>query len=290
MIRSALFAPGNVLKLLEKVGTVGADAVILDLEDAVPNSEKKTARKMVRDALENIVGSKRFVRVNGVNTGMIDEDLKEIVCNKLHGIYLPKVETADELHFVDNTLSKLESSKGIENGSIEICASIETAKGIMRAYPIMVESPSRVRTFGLGAGDLISDLGLRFLAGSSQSNKESLLYARSHLVFASRAAGKERPLDSVYGSIRNLEGLEQEAWTARRLGYQGKKAIHPAQVPVINRIFSPTSEELEFARKIVESFKEAEDRGSGAFMLDDTLVDIAVFKNAKELLEQFESH
>jgi citrate lyase subunit beta/citryl-CoA lyase len=292
MIRSALYAPGNVPRMLEKVGTFGADAVVLDLEDAVPVGEKKLARGLVREALERIAledsnRPMRFVRVNAAATGLLEEDLSSVFCPHLDGIYLPKVESAEELLHAGDIISELENRAGRRAGSVEIHPIIESAKGVMRAYPILENAPSRVQKAGFGAGDLMRDIGLGFDSRMWDTEGLKLLYVRSHLVLACRAADKLPPVDSVYGDISNMDGLENEAKLAKKLGFQGKSAIHPGQVEIINRIFTPTSEEIEYSRRIIDAFEEAEARGSASFTVNGAFVDIAVAKMARSVIDRF---
>lgn len=289
MIRSALYAPGNVPKMLAKVGTFGADAVVLDLEDSVPTGEKKTARGMVREALAHIRVPLRFVRLNGFKTGLLEEDLRAVFCPHLDGVYVPKVESAEELHHVDALVCELEERSGLQKGKVEIHPIIESARGVMLAYHILEDSPPRVRKVGFGAGDLMREIGMRFGPKLWESDGMELLYARSHIVLASRSAGRQPPVDSVYTDIRDLQGLENEARLARRLGFQGKSAIHPNQVAIINRVFTPSAEEIQYARKVVQAFEEAEARGSASFTIGDSFVDIAIVEKARDILEQFDN-
>lgn len=287
MIRSFLFAPGNVPRMVAKVASFGADAIVLDLEDAVPTAEKKATRSPVREALSRMKGPLRFVRVNGWQTGLLKDDLLETFCPELDGIIIPKVETVEELLQVDSILTDLERRYGIAIGKVEIKATLETAKGVLRAYEILDRSPIRVCRAGLGGGDLMREIGTRFGRKLCEPDGLELQYARSHLVLASHAAGREPPIDTVYTDIHDLAGLEQEALLARRLGFQGKVAIYPAQVEVINRVFTPSPDEIAYARKVVETFEEAEAKGSAAFTIDGSFGDIALVEKARSILRQF---
>jgi len=289
MIRSFLFAPGNVPKLVPKVASFGADAIVLDLEDAVPLAEKKAARNMVRMALSQIEGPLRYVRVNGASTGLLEDDLSEIFCSDLEGVMIPKVETAEELIHVDSIISRLEYKHRITEGKIEIKPILETAKGVLRSYEILERSPKRVRRAGLGGGDLMREIGTRFGQKMLETDGLELQYARSHIVLASKAAGREPPIDTVYINIQDLKGLEQEAQLARRLGFQGKVAIYPTQVEVINRVFTPSVEEISYARKVITAFEEAEAKGSAAFIVNGSFADIAFVEKARSIIKEFES-
>lgn len=159
----------------------------------------------------------------------------------------------------------------------------------MRSYQILEESPARVRKAGFGAVDLMRDIGVRFGPKLWGSDGLELLYTRSHLVLAARAAGKLPPLDSVYTSILDLDGLEKEALLARRLGFQGKSAIHPSQVAVINRVFTPSPDEIDYARKVLKAFEEAEAKGSASFTVGEAFVDIPIVEKARLILDRFEN-
>jgi citrate lyase subunit beta/citryl-CoA lyase len=288
-LRSMLFTPGNQPRMVAKVATFGADAVILDLEDAVPLAEKEATRPVVRAALPTLAGGPpRYVRVNALETGLTGGDLEAIVCADLDGLKLPKVETADDLLEVDRLLSDLESERGLPAGGIDLIPSIETARGVLNARSI-AEAASRARLLSFGAGDFCRDIGVRFTGNLWEPDGLELLFARSQIVLASRAAGLEPPLDTVWLDIRDNAGLEQDARTAYRLGFQGKMAIYPGQVPIINAVFSPTAEEIDYARRVVAAFEQAEAGGSASIAVDGRLVDYPIVIKARWVLERARS-
>jgi citrate lyase subunit beta/citryl-CoA lyase len=284
-----LFTPGNRPRMVAKVATFGADAVILDLEDAVPLAEKEATRPVVRAALPTLAGGPpRYVRVNALETGLTGGDLEAIVCADLDGVKLPKVETADDLLEVDRLLSDLEAERGLEVGQIDLIPSIETARGVLNARSI-AEAGSRARLLSFGAGDFCRDVGVRFTGNLWEPDGLELLFARSQIVLASRAAGLEPPLDTVWLDVRDHAGLEQDARAAYRLGFQGKMAIHPGQVPIINEVFSPTAEEIDYARRVVAAFEQAEAAGSASIAVDGRLVDYPIVIKARWVLERARS-
>ena len=288
-LRSMLFTPGNRPRMVAKVATFGADAVILDLEDAVPLAEKEATRPVVRAALPTLAGGPpRYVRVNALETGLTGGDLEAIVCADLDGVKLPKVETADDLLEVDRLLSDLEAERGLEVGQIDLIPSIETARGVLNARSI-AEAGSRARLLSFGAGDFCRDVGVRFTGNLWEPDGLELLFARSQIVLASRAAGLEPPLDTVWLDVRDHAGLEQDARAAYRLGFQGKMAIHPGQVPIINEVFSPTAEEIDYARRVVAAFEQAEAAGSASIAVDGRLVDYPIVIKARWVLERARS-
>lgn len=285
-LRSLLFAPGNQPRKLARVATFGSDAVILDLEDAVPLAEKESTRPMVREAIPTLAeGPLRYVRVNAIETGLTRGDLEGVVCQGLDGIKLPKVEQPSDVHEADEIIGRLEREQGLPEGSLDLIPTIETARGVLAAQSIAASSP-RVKRLSFGAADFCRDIGVRFGGNLWEADGLELQYARSHLVLASRAAGIEPPLDTVWIDIRNNDGLEQDARNALRLGFQGKSAIYPGQVEVINRVFSPTEEELAFARKVVDAFAEAEASGAAAIQVDGRMVDYPIAVKAKWVLER----
>ncbi|MFC9355135.1 HpcH/HpaI aldolase/citrate lyase family protein [Rhodococcus sp. NPDC057014] len=258
MERSYLFAPGHNEKLLTKVFDAGADVVILDLEDAVPPDHKSRARTNVAAILAVRTA---WVRINAPHSELAREDLTA-VSEHAHGIRVPKVESAEDVRWVADHAP----------GKPLICA-IESAKGIANAFSIAAE-PS-VTHLALGGIDLQKDLG-------TGDGDAPLQYVRSHLVVASRAAGIAPPIDSVYPHIRDNDGLSRQASLSRSLGFFGKSAIHPAQLPVIHEAFSPRDDELHWAREVLVAFEKA--GGSAVSLPGGEFVDLPVAERARKLL------
>lgn len=288
-IRSLLFTPGNDAHKVAKVATFGSDAVILDLEDAVPIAEKEATRPRVREALPTLSpGPLRYVRVNAFDTGLTRGDLEAVVCPALDGIKLPKVERPEDVREADDLIGTLEAQEGMAVGSVDLIPTIETACGVLSAQAIASAS-KRVKRLSFGAADFCRDVGVRFSGNLWEADGLELLYARSHLVLSSRAAGIEPPLDTVWIDIRDNEGLERDARTALRLGFGGKSAIYPAQVAIINTVFSPTEAEVALARKIVEAFDAAEASGSAAIQVDGRMIDYPIAIKARWVLDRARS-
>lgn len=288
-IRSLLFTPGNDARKVSKVATFGSDAVILDLEDAVPIAEKEATRPKIREALPALAaGPLRYVRVNAFETKLTRGDLEAVVCPALDGIKLPKVERSDEVQEADHLIGQFEAREGISAGSIDLIPTIETARGVLSAEAIAGASP-RVRRLSFGAADFCRDVGIRFTGNLWESDGLELQYARSHLVLSSRAAGIEPPLDTVWIDIRDNEGLERDARTALRLGFGGKSAIYPAQVAIINSIFSPSEGEIALAHKIVDAFDAAEAAGAAAIQVDGRMIDYPIAIKARWVLDRARS-
>jgi citrate lyase subunit beta/citryl-CoA lyase len=263
MTRSYLFAPGHNAKLLDRVFTAGADAVMLDLEDAVPPDAKDTARRMIADALVDAPPEvPAWVRVNAARTDLCAADL-DAVAERAHGIRIPKTESADDVAWVAARAP----------GKPIICA-IESARGVLAA-PEIAAAPG-VQYLAMGGVDLQQDLNTT--GGNAQT-----LYVRSYLVIVSRAAGLEPPIDSVYPRLDDETGLHEQAEFARSLGFSGKSAIHPRQLPVLHRVFTPTAREIAWAHEVVEAFTAA--GGAGLRLPSGEFVDLPVARRAQRVLE-----
>jgi citrate lyase subunit beta/citryl-CoA lyase len=264
MFRSYLFAPGHKVDVVGKACASAADAVILDLEDAVPDREKHVAREVVAAAL---AASDRpiWVRVNAARSEECELDLKA-VGGLATRIRVPKVESIDDLAWV------AERAPGVE-----LTAALETALGLARALDIATSSSCHA--IGIGGMDLRRDLML----GPGET---PLLYARSSLVIASRAAGLPPPVDSVYAQLDDEDGLRREAEHARTLGFFGKAAVHPRQLAVIHDVFTPSAQDVAWAREVLDVFEAAQ--GGPAVATGGEFVDLPVARRAQALLDLHE--
>ena len=274
-----MFVPGNNMRMIHKSSSLDTDSIILDLEDAVPIAEKETARIFVRDSVELVKrgGADVYVRVNALSSGLVQKDLDMAIREGLDGIVLPKCETRADILKIEDLIREKEVEQNVEAGVIGILPLLETAKGVLSAYDIASAS-SRVIALGFGAVDYTRDMRVAI----SKEGVE-LLYPRSHIAVASRAAGIQA-VDSPWIDILDKEGLTKDSSLARQLGFNGKMLIHPSQIDVVNRIFSPSEAEIEYARKIIAAHEQAEARGLGATSLDQKMIDIATFRQAQELL------
>ena len=279
-LRSFLFAPGNHARRVEKALTIAADAVILDLEDAVANTEKVSTRPIVVAAFGQPRAGKLYVRVNALSTDWCYADIVAIVRTGLDGIILPKVESADQLRTADWLIGALERERGLPPGGIDLVPIIETALG-MSAVEAIARSGTRATKLAFGAGDYTLDLGMVW-----SRDELELLPARSAVVMASRAAGIEAPLDTVWADLRDAEGFERSAAHAAALGFQGKMCIHPDQIAGTNAAFSPSPAALAQARRVVAAFEEAEARGLASIQLDGQFIDYPIVLRARRVIEQ----
>lgn len=281
--RSRLYVPGNNPSMLVNAGVYGADVLTFDLEDSVSPGEKLAARLLVGELLKektvDFGRSEVTVRINPLSTPYGKKDLLEIVCERLEGIYLPKTESEEDVIKLDELLTRLEEEKGLEVGRIKIFAIIETAKGVLNAYQIASAS-KRLEAITIGGEDLTADLG-----GERTPDGMTLFTARQMILLAARAAGVQA-LDTVYSDIKDSDGLYQEAVTVRKMGYDGKAAIHPSQIEVIHRAFTPTEEEIEYARRVIEALETAKKEGSGVAALGSKMIDRPIVKRAERILER----
>ena len=276
--RSFLFAPANHARMAEKVFQAGADAAILDLEDAVAVAGKPAARADAVAALKRPRPCKGFVRVNAAETEWCFGDLEAIVGPWLDGIVLPKLESAAMLRTIDWTLAQLERKAGLEPGSIDLMPIVETGLGISNLKEI-ASCRSRLRRLCFGAGDYTLDVGMRWSLDEAE-----LAHARAAMVVESRAGGLEPPVDTVFIELRETEAFAASARRALALGFQGKLCIHPSQVGPVNDAFSPTEEETTRARRIVAAFDEAEAAGSASIQVDGYFVDYPIVEKARRTL------
>jgi len=280
MIRSMLFIPGNTPNLLINGDVLGADAIILDLEDAVSPAEKDSARILVRNSLKymNYRGCKTIVRINPVDTDFWMKDLDEVIPCRPDMIMPPKVCGAADIHQISGYIGKLEAELGIPAGSVGLIPLIETAMGVERAFDI-ASADSRVRAIFLGAEDLTADLHCKRTKEGGE-----ILYARTRLVCAARAAGVE-VYDTPFTDVNDIEGLEADARYAKSLGFTGKASISPRHVDGINTVFSPTQAEIDYAHEVLETIEEAKAQGKGVVSLRGKMIDAPIVARAMQVIE-----
>jgi len=280
--RSTLILPVNVPRFVERAHLRGADAIMLDLEDAVPPEEKDGARRLIDQAIPLVSrgGAEIFVRVNHDPTNLAP-DLEASVRPALDGICFPKTESAREVEHLEAQIADLERSRGIAPGRIEIAPLIESPRGLLNLEAIASAS-RRIRTISLGPEDYCLGLGVE-----PSTDGTELHYALSKLVTVCKAAGIA-PM-GLMGSIagfRDLASFERAAARARDLGCVGASCIHPDQVPILNRVFSPSPERFENARRTVKAFEEGLRKGTASVSVGGAMVDTPVYRRAKHVLER----
>lgn len=282
--RSSLFVPGHKPDWMEKAIKYEADVLILDLEDSVPDSEKVAARPLVKAAIKSLAAKGQIcnVRVNGFATGLTLDDLDGVICPELNGVGLPKVETVEDMRALDTLLTHLEKRHGIEVGTIKASLGLETAKAMRNAYDIAVSCP-RVKGLSLAAGpggDASRSVGYIW----SKEGKETL-YLRSKAVLDARAAGIQYPTISSWWDVKDLDGLERDAKLNRSLGFKGQTVIHPTHVPIVNKVFTPSKDEIAFFKGLIDAFEEGEAKGNAAVVYEGDMIDYAMVKTAREMLD-----
>lgn len=278
ILRSLLFAPGNHARRVEKALTLGADAVILDLEDAVANAEKVASRELVVKALRAPRRCQGYVRVNSLSSSWSHGDFMAVVTAGVDGIVLPKVETAADLQTGEWLLQTLENERGLPPGGIDLIPIIETGLGFSNIKAI-AQAARRTRRLSFGAGDFTLDVGITWSAAETE-----LLPYRSSFVVESRAAGLEPPLDTVWVALKDDQGFRRSVQHVKDIGFQGKLCIHPDQVPVVNEQFRPSEKEVARAHRVVEAFVEAERDGLAAIQVDGQFVDYPIVYLARRVI------
>ena len=277
-VRSYLFAPGNHPRKVEKVFTAGADAILLDLEDAVPPKEKIATRAVVVAAMRAPRRARGYVRVNGLDTEWCADDIAAVAGPWLDGLVLPKVESAEQVRQASAWIAAAERAAGLPIGRLELMAIVETARGIAFADEIAA-ADRRLARLAFGGGDYTNDLDLEWTL-----EERELDYARARLTHASRLANIEPPVDTVVIAVKDIERFRVSARNGRRMGLYGKLCIHPDQVAPCNEVFTPDAVQLAHARAVVEAFERAEASGSASIQVDGQFVDYPIVFKARRIL------
>ena len=278
-LRSLLFVPGNRESMIRKAAGARPDVFVPDLEDSVPVPEKTNARETVQRLVGMIAETGRpvFPRLNGIDTTWLEEDARALVGPDVAGVSVGKIRTPDDIRRVDALLAEAERARGIPVGRTRLIPWIETAAAVLDALRIATASP-RVVALAFGAEDLTLDMGIR-----RSSDDSEVSVARSLTCLAAAAAGVPA-LDTPFFSFRDDAALERNAEASKRIGFRGKFAIHPDQLATIQRVFSPSPEELEEARRVIAAFEEAARLGRGSTSLEGRVVDVPVVERARALV------
>ena len=265
--------------MLEKARDFDADVIVADLEDSVTPAEKLEARNIVQELAPTLSrpGRKVTVRVNSLDTGLTRDELSAVVGPHLYGVSVGKVDSAWDMGEYHRLMTEAEERAGLEVGILKVIPWIESSRAVVRLSDIAAAS-SRTVGLAFGAEDYTEDMGIRRTDGGEETH-----FPRAMVAVGARAAGVAS-LDGPYVSYRDQEGLRRDVATARNLGYNGKFAIHPAQIDIINSMFTPGPEEVEYAHRVVEAWNEAESAGRGATSLDGRMIDVPVVKRARNLL------
>jgi citrate lyase subunit beta/citryl-CoA lyase len=273
-MRSLLFAPANQPDLVAKAPRSGPDAIVIDLEDAVPADDKAQTRALVPPAaraLRDSCGqsSAILLRVNSPATEWFDGDVANALCSEIDGVVIPKLESAEQVWHVRRTLSAARRGKAFIIGGIETAIGVDNAAEVVRAG---------IDAVYFGAEDFIADMG-----GVRTSSSQEVLYARSRVALCARVAGIA-PIDQTIAAFTDTAAFRSDATDGRAIGYRGKICIHPAQVPVANEIFGHTAAEVERASRIVAAFEESARRGAGVTVVDGQMIDEPHVRLARAVL------
>ncbi|MDO8211704.1 CoA ester lyase [Conexibacter sp. CPCC 206217] len=300
LLRSVLYTPGHRADLIEKAPRAGADALCLVLEDSVPEALKDEARTIVGESVPRLArdGQRVLVKINKPGDGSdagagaaggaragAERELGAIVRPGLAGVIVPGLQRVSELRLVDELLSAAERAAGLDDGAVRMLLLIETPLAAHFAFELAVASP---RAIGLlagtaPAGDMARGLGFQWTAEGLER-----LYFRSKVLLDARAAGLPHPLDGIYGDVKDVDGLVDEARFARQLGYAGKLVVHPAHVAPVNRVFTPSEEEVARERRVLDAFDRALAEGLAGVVVDGRFVDYAMAATAHQLIARAE--
>lgn len=280
-VRSLLFIPGNRTDWLPKAAAAGADAVVFDLEGALPPDQKESGRDGVRAVVDTAdpAGPAIMVRINDVRSSHWRADLERIVAPGLAAVLLPQVAGLGDVVEVDAALAEIERERGLPANSVGLDPLMESPNAIRQAYEIAACSP-RIAYMGAGVskrGDIARTVGYKWTPGGLET-----LYFRSKVLLDVRAAGVPNPLGGMWGEIADLDGLREFAERTREIGYEGMMVIHPSHVPVVNAVFSPSPDEIELWRATLEAMEAAHAAGDGAIRFRGEVVDEAHVLTAQQ--------
>jgi len=278
-LRSLLFIPGNQPKMLNKALNVFPDAFIPDLEDSVAWDHKDDARNIVHNHLNMLSQTTKLLipRVNALETGILKEDLQAVINQNVFAIAIGKIYSSKDVQEISNLISKAEKEQKIKEGSIKLILWMETAQAIINAYEILT-SNQRIVGSAFGAEDFTNDMGIH-----RTENENEIFFARNQLSVASKAANVIA-LDTPFFAFKDPVALKENSLFAKSIGFKGKFAIHPDQIDIINGCFSPSIQEIDHAKKVIETFEEAKKQGRGSTSLDGLVIDVPVVKRAESLL------
>jgi citrate lyase subunit beta / citryl-CoA lyase len=288
--RSLIFIPGNNPRFLEKSNTINSDIVCFDLEDSVPIDEKESARILVNEKIKEINKTGRTdkrilisVRINAPDSELAIEDLKKIIVDGIDAVVIPKVETESQVINLSNIVKTLEKENNIPTNSIKLIPSIESSLGVVNAFSI-AKSDQRIFSLVFGIFDFLHDMKI-------DTNDDEILtgymYARAKVPVDARAAGVDS-IDSIWQNIHDISGLEKDLVFGRKLGYTGKCVIHPSHIAHVHKVFSPSTQDIQWAKKVVSALNESMNEKTakiGAINLDGKMIDAIHYKQAKRILE-----
>jgi citrate lyase subunit beta / citryl-CoA lyase len=278
LFRSLIFVPANNQRFIEKAKTLSADIVCFDLEDSVPDSEKKNARNLIKGALKirSQYASEIYVRTNSPTSSKIQDDLKETVQKGIDGIVIPKVSSAIEIKKIEKTLTLLEKKQKLQ--PIRLIPSIESAEGVTNTKEIASAS-KRISAIVFGVFDFLNDMGIEYT-----KQPEGAKFARAKIPIEAKAVGVYA-LDAIWQDLKDEKGLIEDCKIGKSLGYVGKTIIHPDQILITHKTFHPNKTELEWAEKVCYKYEKSTSKGKGATTVDGKMIDEVHYKRAKALID-----
>ncbi len=277
-----LYTPGTRPELAQKAEKYDIDSIIIDLEDTVPPDMKAETRGIIAELIPTLP-NKPLVRVNN-DSDLLEDDLRAVITPNTLGILFPKAETVEDLKSVDKVMKEAEAATGLETGSVRLLLQIESALGVLRCFDLCMAA-DRIDSVSFGSaedGDLQRDLGCEFSLEGTE-----LMYARSKVLLEARAAKMPYVLDGAFSDVSNVEAFRTDSILSRRLGYDGRTCVHPAQVDAAREIYSLSDEQTAYYRKVVEEFEAALKDGAASIKVDGKMVDNAMYVQAKSVLDRF---
>jgi len=279
--RALLYTPGNDLGKIRKATTLDVDCICMDMEDGVAINQKLQARQTIVEALQRLDfgRSERLARINAVGSGLESDDLETVLTAQPDGIVIPKVEDGGHIRWASDVIGSYELKQGLPAGQIRILAVVESGRGIVN-LPEIVRADPRLEGIIFGAEDFAGDIG----ATRTRQGWE-VFYARSAIVTHAAAFGLQA-IDMVFIDLHDSDGLSMEALDGARMAFSGKQIIHPNQVELVQRAFTPDDEAIAYARRVMQAFEEHQQAGKGAFALDGKMIDAPIIKAARRVLER----
>ncbi len=279
--RALLYMPGDDRRKIEKSTTLGVDCICMDMEDGVAMNRKAEARAVIAQAMKdlNFGGSERCIRINSIGSELESYDLAAALSAQPDTIVVPKIESTEQVKWVAERIASFEVSSGLPAGHIRLLVGVETARGILNLKEIAA-SDRRLEAIIFGAEDYAASIGAKRTKEGTE-----VLYARQAVVTAC-AANDLQAIDMVFIDFRDNEGLRLEAQQGAGFGFSGKQIIHPNQVAAVQEAYTPSSESIEYAMRIVESFEASQREGKGAYALDGKMIDMPLLRNAQKVLDR----
>jgi len=283
LMRSLMFVPAHNQHLLESSLRRDADVLLLDIEDSVPQCDKQTARDNIKEFAAHIADTKEkvvFARVNDRESGELLRDLYQLTIPGITGFVYPKSTKGEDVYFVGKLLETIEYEKGLPIGTFKVIPLIETTGAVMHIMDICNACPNRVVAVAFGCEDYVSDMH-----GQHDSEGQSIFWARNMIVNGARACGVA-PIDTVHIDVHNLEDLERNLILSKKLGFEGMLVLNPKELPLVHQYFSPSEEEVAWAREMVRLCEEAEAEGKGVALMNGKFVGPPMLKMAQNIIEK----